>query len=77
MSQGSEGKGIREFLDRLKSVPNLETTVDTSSRAGVSISYKRKAGGELAALSRRISYKKCPSYFCAGRKDRGKNNFGV
>jgi hypothetical protein len=43
------GEGIREFLDHLKTVPNLETTIDTSSRAGVSMSYKRKAGGTSAA----------------------------
>jgi predicted O-methyltransferase YrrM len=35
------GAGIREFLDYLKSLPNLETTIDNSSRSGVSISYKR------------------------------------
>ena len=38
------GTAIPEFLDYLKTVPDLETTIDTSSRAGVSISYKRKAG---------------------------------
>ena len=38
------GDAIQEFLDHLKTVPNLETTIDTSSRAGVSISYKRGAG---------------------------------
>jgi predicted O-methyltransferase YrrM len=37
------GAGIREFLDYLKTVPGLETTIDNSSRSGVSISYKRKA----------------------------------
>ena len=35
---GSEG--IREFLDYVTSMPNFKTTVDTTSRAGVSISYK-------------------------------------
>jgi predicted O-methyltransferase YrrM len=44
MRGGSWGTSIREFLDHLKTVPNLETTIDTSSRAGVSISYKRPAG---------------------------------
>ena len=44
MRRGSMGEGIREFLDHLKTVPDLETTIDTNSRAGVSISYKRKAG---------------------------------
>ena len=33
--------GIKEFLDYLRTVPNLETTIDRSSRAGLSISYKR------------------------------------
>lgn len=36
--------GIREFLDYVKSVPNLETTIDNSSMAGVSISFKRSNG---------------------------------
>jgi len=44
MRRGSMGKGVLEFLEHLKTVPDLETTIDTSSRAGVSISYKRKAG---------------------------------
>ena len=35
------GGGIRQFLDYLETVPNLETTIDRSSRAGVSISYKK------------------------------------
>jgi caffeoyl-CoA O-methyltransferase len=35
------GVGIREFLDHLKTVPDAVTTVDTTSRAGVSISCKR------------------------------------
>ena len=42
--EGSMGDGIREFLDHLETVPGLETTLDTSSRSGLSISYKRKAG---------------------------------
>jgi predicted O-methyltransferase YrrM len=32
--------GIREFIDYLKSRPNFKTTIDTTSRAGISISYK-------------------------------------
>ena len=32
--------GIREFLDHLRAVPNLETTIDRSSGAGLSISCK-------------------------------------
>ena len=44
MRGGGRGKAIQESLDHLKTVPDLETTIDTSSRAGVSISYKRKTG---------------------------------
>lgn len=32
--------GIREFLDHLKTVADAETTIDRSSSAGLSISYK-------------------------------------
>ena len=32
--------GIREFLDYVKGLPNFRTTIDTTSRAGISISYK-------------------------------------
>ncbi len=32
--------GIREFMDYIKSLPNFKTTVDTTSSAGISISYK-------------------------------------
>jgi predicted O-methyltransferase YrrM len=34
------GWGVREFLDYLKSLPNMDTTIDNTSGAGVSISYK-------------------------------------
>ena len=44
MRGGSRGAAIREFLDHLKTVPGLETTIDTSSRSGMSISYKPGAG---------------------------------
>jgi predicted O-methyltransferase YrrM len=44
--RGGWGTAIQDFLDHLKTVPDLETTIDTSSWAGVSISYKRKAGSE-------------------------------
>jgi predicted O-methyltransferase YrrM len=33
--------GIEEFLAHLKTMPDAETTIDTSSREGISISYKR------------------------------------
>jgi hypothetical protein len=33
--------GIGEFLTHLKTLPDAETTFDTSSRAGISITYKR------------------------------------
>ncbi|MBI4477070.1 MAG: class I SAM-dependent methyltransferase [Acidobacteria bacterium] len=36
----SRQRGIAEFLDRLQSLPNLKTTIDRSSGAGLSISYK-------------------------------------
>jgi len=35
------GGGIAEFLDYLKTLPDVETTISTDSRAGISISYKR------------------------------------
>ncbi len=34
--------GIREFLDYLRSLPYMETTIDRSSWSGISISYKRQ-----------------------------------
>jgi caffeoyl-CoA O-methyltransferase len=33
-------RGIREFLDYIKGLPNFKTTIDTTSSAGISISYK-------------------------------------
>ena len=33
--------GIAEFMDYVKSLPELETTVDKSSGSGVSVSYKK------------------------------------
>ena len=33
-------EGIREFIDYVSDLPNFKTTVDTTSRAGISISYK-------------------------------------
>jgi caffeoyl-CoA O-methyltransferase len=33
-------EGVREFLDYVKGLPNFKTTVDTTSRAGISMSYK-------------------------------------
>lgn len=38
---GRAAGGIREFLAHLKTLPDAETTFDTSSREGISISYKR------------------------------------
>ena len=32
--------GIREFLEHVKGLPNFKTTVDTASRAGISVSCK-------------------------------------
>jgi len=37
-STGTEG--IREFIDYVTDLPNFKTTIDTTSRAGISISYK-------------------------------------
>ncbi len=34
-------RGIREFLDYVESLPNFETTIEKSSQAGISISYKK------------------------------------
>lgn len=34
--------GIQEFLDYVESLPELETTIDNSSGAGLSISYKKE-----------------------------------
>lgn len=39
---GSRMYGIREFLDYLRSLPYMETTIDRSSWSGISISYKRQ-----------------------------------
>ena len=39
---GQSGAGIREFLAHLKAVPDGDTTIDTSSREGISITCKRK-----------------------------------
>jgi len=43
MGRGRRGRrqgGVGEFLDYLDGAPNLETTIDHSSRSGISISYK-------------------------------------
>ncbi len=34
-------EGVREFLDYVRSLPNYQTTIDRSSRSGISISYKK------------------------------------
>ncbi len=33
--------GVKEFLDYIRGLPNYETTIDRSSRSGISISYKK------------------------------------
>jgi predicted O-methyltransferase YrrM len=38
---GGRMAGIKEFLDYLDSRPELETTIDRTSRSGISISFKR------------------------------------
>ncbi len=39
--RGGRMRGIREFLDHLDSLPNVETTIDESSWSGISISTKK------------------------------------
>lgn len=39
---GGRMYGIKEFLDYLNSLPEMETRIDRSSWSGISISYKRK-----------------------------------
>ena len=34
-------RGIEDFLKYVRSLPNMETTIDRTSRTGISISYKR------------------------------------
>jgi predicted O-methyltransferase YrrM len=41
LNTGSEG--IREFIDYVKGLQNFKTTIDTTSKAGISISYKTAA----------------------------------
>ena len=41
MRGNRRGGGIGEFLDHLKTLADMETTIDTDSRAGMSISYRR------------------------------------
>jgi len=36
-------RGIREFLEYVKGLPSFKTTIDTSSRSGVSVSCKQPA----------------------------------
>jgi hypothetical protein len=33
-------KGMREFIDYVKGLPNFKTIIDTTSSSGISISYK-------------------------------------
>jgi caffeoyl-CoA O-methyltransferase len=42
VNSGGEG-GATEFLAHLKTLPDAETTIDRSSSAGISITYKRMA----------------------------------
>jgi caffeoyl-CoA O-methyltransferase len=40
----TDGLGdVKEFLDYVSSLPNYETTIDRSSRSGISISYKKSS----------------------------------
>ena len=38
---GRRQRGMRDFVDYLESLPNIETTYDRSSWSGISISYKK------------------------------------
>ena len=38
------GRGITEFLEHLKALPDAETTINNASREGISITYKRSTG---------------------------------
>ena len=40
-----QGQGIREFVDRLKTVTDGETTIDSKSSAGISITCKTRTTG--------------------------------
>lgn len=40
MSMAGWSRGIQEYIDYVHSRPDFQTTIDNSSRAGVSISYK-------------------------------------
>lgn len=40
-NRGGGSGGTKQFLDYVKSLPNYETTIDNSSHAGASISYKK------------------------------------
>jgi predicted O-methyltransferase YrrM len=39
--RSGRGGGIKEFLDYVKSLPNVETTIVDSSYSGISLSYKK------------------------------------
>jgi len=39
-ASNTASQGIKEFIDSVKGLPNFKTTIDTTSRAGISISYK-------------------------------------
>ena len=39
-ASNTASQGIKEFIDSVKGSPNFKTTIDTTSRAGISISYK-------------------------------------
>ena len=34
--------GIKDFLDYVQAQPDMETTIDKTTRSGISISYKKK-----------------------------------
>ncbi len=39
-ARNSRAEGVRESMDYATDLPNFKTAIDTTSRAGISISYK-------------------------------------
>ena len=69
-------RGIGEFLDYVESLPNFETTIDKSSREGISISYK-KADGKVQRSKNFLtsSFSTLPMVFL-GSSSRKTRSFG-
>lgn len=39
-ARNTSSEGIKEFIAYVKDLPNFRTTINTTSKAGISISYK-------------------------------------